>query len=403
MSRVDSNISGDGWQKKKVSEELRQVRHEQTDKDLSASKKMVDGLLHSRTSDAAQKSSAMSTSDAAKAATQPTERQTTQPAVQAPRVEVQQEGAKVQGQEQAFQKARSDAKNLEQLSTKQVQSRTDGQTVTRQAVTSTPQAPQANISQNPQQSTFNMAQAAARVPHQQARATAENATRNVDTRRAAPQDQDQSSVRPNEQNMNAQRVATPNTAVTQGAVNLQGQTQQTGLQPNREGTRSESSSEGEGEGRVSSKSSSQSRSGGVYKSGAQKNLDRLLEGGGGSSEGETGEGSSDGQPAAAQPTFLNEIPQEDASLTIFNEYDTSNPGLEVVLAKRNILEQHVVKSVVGERISQIAAFNQNLEGRINDIFSGGPISGRIIQDTESEIKLVAANFIPKNVYGGISG
>lgn len=402
MSRVDSNNFGDGWQKKKVSEEIRQDRHEQSDKDMSNSRKMVDGLLHAKTNDVSQKSSATSTSDAAKAATQPTERQTTQPAVQAPRVEMQQEGAKVQGQEQAFQKAKSDAKNLEQLSTKQVQSRTDSQTVTRQAVTSTPQTPQANISQNPQQSTFNLAQVAARAPQPQARATTENATRNVDTRRAAPQDQN--SVRPNEQNVNPQQVTTPNNAVTQNAVNLQGQMQQAGLQPNREGTRSEPTSEGEGEGRVSSKSSGQSRAGGVYKSGAQKNLDRLLEGGGGLSADAGGEEASDSEaPVSQAPTFLNEIPHEDASLTIFNEYDTSNPGLEVVLAKRNILEQHVVKSFVGERISQIAAFNQNLEGRINDMLTVRPISERIIQETESEIKLVASNFIPKNVYGGISG
>jgi len=121
-------------------------------------------------------------------------------------------------------------------------------------------------------------------------------------------------------------------------------------------------------------------------------LDKLL--GGGSAFTSDSEGENSDTQTGNNVIHAKEIPAEDLSLKFFNE---PNEGLETVLAKRNILEQHVIKSVVNQRVDQIAALNEKLDNTLVM-----PISQRFINGSKSDLNLFMANVF-KNVYGVLGG
>ncbi len=392
MSVIRSNHFADGWQNKKASEKVTEHIREEGQKsrmrDSEIANKTLDALKNSRTNEARDSSRP---NNANAPASQPPRTSTT-------RQETQQEGARLTSQEQAFERVKNDANrlgNLARSNPAQMQPRTS----TSDAVVSRNPSAQLNLTPNTQtpwhQSTFTLSQAANRVPHQPnaQQTNYQAAAKTVDPNNASrEQGRAQRSDRADEQ-PNAQKASNQGQAATaQGVAQTTG-TAQSGLTPNQEGdNRSTVKREGDGE-KIKEKKNSSSKSGGVYQSRATRDLEQILEGGVSSNTG--GDSETKAEVDENQAVFLNEIPKEDTTLTIFNEYDTSNPGIETVLAKRNILERHVIK-----RLTEIEALNVMVETKINDVYATTALKDRIIGDLKDELD--SAKF-HKSVYGGLIG
>jgi hypothetical protein len=393
-SVVRSDHFADGWQNKKASEKVAEHIRDDGQKsrmrDSEIANKTLDALKNSNTNEARDSSRP---NNANAPASQPPRTSTT-------RQETQQEGARLTSQEQAFERAKNDANrlgNLARSNPAQMQSRTS----TSDAVVSRNPSTQPNLTPDPQtprhQSTFTLSQAMNRVPHQPnaQQTNYQAAAKTVDPNNASrEQGRAQRSDRADEQ-PNAQKAPNQGQAATAQGVAQTAGTAQSGLTPGQEGGgRSTVKREGDGE-KIKEKknSSSSSKSSGVYQSRATRDLEQILEGGVSSNTG----GGSDAEAEVSEnpPVLLKEIPEEDTTLTIFNEYDTSNPGIETVLAKRNILERHVIK-----RLTEIEALNVMVETRINDVYATTALKDRIIGDLKDELD--SAKF-HKSVYGGLIG
>lgn len=400
MTIGKTNHFADGWQNKKasekVSENIRDNGQQGRTRDGEIAQKTMDAIKNSRTSET-RDSSRPDNANAQASRQSQTQRAST------PRQETQQEGAKITSQEQAFQKARNDASRLGDLA-KSNPAQTQTRTSTADAVVSRNPSTQPNLtpnSQTPQQqSTFTLSQAMNRVPHQPnaQQTNHQAATKTVDPNNASrEQGRTQRSDRADEQ-PNAQRAPNQGQAATAQAVTQTASTAQSGLTPSQEGgDRSVVKREGDGEKVKEKKSSSSSKSSGVYQSRATRDLEQILEGGVSSNAG--GDGDADAEVSESQPVFLNELPEEDATLTIFNEYDTANPGIEMVLAKRNILERHVIK-----RLTEIEALNvmvgTQIKTKIDDVYATQALKDRIIGELKDDLD--SAKF-HKGVYGGLIG
>lgn len=396
MSLVRSNHFAEGWQNKKasekVSENIRDNGQQSRARDSQIANKTLDALKNSKTSET-RDSSRPDNANAQASRQSQTQRAST------PRQETQQEGARITSQEQAFQKARSDANRLGDLA-KSNPAQTKANASTSEAVVSRNPSTQPNLQPNQQtpqhQSTFTLSQTMNRVPHQpNAQQTHHQAaTKTVDPNNASrEQGRTQTRDRANDQ-PNAQRAPNQGQAATAQAVTQTASSAQAGLTPSQEGgERSVVKREGDGEKVKEKKSTSSSKSSGVYQSRATRDLEQILEGGVSSNAG--GDGDAEAEVSEGQQVFLNELPEEDSTLTVFNEYDTSNPGIETVLAKRNILEHHVIK-----RLTEIEALNVMVETKINDVYATTALTDRIIGDLKDELN--SAKF-HRGVYGGLVG
>jgi len=131
------------------------------------------------------------------------------------------------------------------------------------------------------------------------------------------------------------------------------------------------------------RSSSAYRSGRGNSAGASEGLGRLLEGGV-SSEGGSSDGDAADTTSSSTPVVVNEIPDHDDSLVIFNE---PNNDFETVIGNRNIFEHHVVKTVLERRVAQIEHFNNQLDRTIRDVFATRPLSERIEADALRDIEI----------------
>jgi len=387
MARIGSDHFADGWQEKKVSQQIRDVGKDQVKKDINSSKQMMDRLVHAKNTEAAQKSAALPQEGVK--VQPPAEKQVQQSATQATRPEVQHEVAKFQTQklqehEQAYQKTKLDAKGLDQLTKSR-------QPASPEAIEAKPQPANPNLQPDTRQSsTFTLAQTMNRVPHQQGIKQAEVAAKPADPKKAAGEDQ--KTVKQGSEMPDAPKTTNQGTLPVQEAGKFIAQAPQIdGKDDAKGGVKKDQ----DGEKRISKekRSASQSaRSVGVYKSNAGNQLDRLLGGGSSStSDGSNADAGTHGSSAVA----ANPIPQEDSSLKVFNEYDSARPGVEKVLEQKQILERFVIK-----RIKEIAAFDQALDKQIRDVFETRPLKDRI----EGELKdaLKSANF-HKSVYGGLIG
>lgn len=394
MARIiDSNHFADGWQNKKASEKVSENIRESGQKHVEANKtvasKMLEGVAQSKNMDASHTTAAAT--QRTNTVNTPVERQVSQQSsTQAARPEVQTEGAVQQAREQ-FQKVRSEARSLENLVSSRSEPRAP-QTATSSAVPSTPSTTQANVQQNAQGAgTFSLSQTMNRAAEPQAQAQA--ASRNVDPRRLSPEDQ--ARVRQGAENAELQDVSRQ--GATPEAVNPAGVAPQAGLTTrNGEGTSRE-------EGRDSRTSQKRTGTQSARASGSQRasgstseETSRLMGGESFFSGGGDDEAGADAAPAA-EPVTQTTLPETDETLHIYNEIDTTRPGIETILAKRNILERNVIKSVVDKRVAEIAALDQSVGNFIQDRFAPTPLSGRIVGELQDEIR--TADFL-KGLYGG---
>ncbi|MBU1854066.1 MAG: hypothetical protein KJ957_08530 [Candidatus Omnitrophica bacterium] len=346
-------------------------------------KEMVTNLSRAnRTERAAQRARASDISARRTPESRQPERQT-----QASRPEVEQEAAK--RNEQAVRQAQSQARGLNQLAARGRALQPAQQAATPQAVVARPDIQPGNNSTLPNQ-------------QQQAPNFVQPQNPNPVPNQGAPQARPQPQVnRPaTPQPRSAEQPRLPQEARQPDASRaaefasrfVQPQPQVRGESAEPRDVRRGQDSEKDGSDRSSSRSSRTSRGGAVYQSEAGGNLGRVLDGGvGADAGGDTSEeGGSDA--ALARPVFVRDIPQEDESLIIFNE---PNPGLETVLAKRNILEQHVIQRVE-HRLQEIRELNDRLGDRIRETL---PLSERIVGEAKGLLR--AADFI-RDVNGGVS-
>ncbi len=384
MARVESHFA-DGWQNKKASEKVADGIHksglDHSEVNKSVANKMMEGISHQRNADPS--TTAATSSQQASTVHAPVERQIPHDSArQSQRPEMQTEGAVNQAREQ-FQKVKNEAKNLESL----VSSRSDARTpqaATQSAVSNASQATQTNLQQNAQgAATFTPPQTAAgRVAQQQQRAHVEASLRN--TQQARP-DERQVTTLPLE-HIDAQAVVHEAPVVPAAP--------QSAPATSREGARTGSRKQAGGESRA--RSSASAAAPGAARGSTTDQMSRLM--GGQSSF--SGSGDEGGETAAppAQPVELSTIPEGDPALQVFNEFDSTQPGIETLLSKRNLLERHVIKSVVEKRVAEIAALDESVGSKLQDIFAARPLSERIVGDIE-----VTLHEFHRGVYGGLIG
>lgn len=386
MAVINSNHFTEGWQKdnaaKKVTDNLKDIREHLTNQDRASAKNTMDSLAQaraSRTSESARPDSARTNTDVQKQAEEGSRRP-----------ETQDQSSRTQSQEQAFQRARSDARNLGELAHRGAQA--NGR-ATQEAVVSRNPAQDANLQQNANQQSaaFTLSQNVNQVPQQPVNPQVQQPVQQGP--QVPNQQQTQRGTRPD--NPQQSQFINEEPFVATDAAHQAAQTARSGLTPTAQQTdTSVVKRDGEGDKSEKKTKQSSSKSGGVYGAKATKDLDKLLEGGISADVG--GGGSDDGAELTAAPAVvLNEIPAEDDSMIVFNEYDTSNPGIEMLLAKRNILENHVVK-----RLQEIQELDYRVASRINDIYATRSLSDRIVGDLKDELS--SAKF-HKSVYGGLIG
>jgi hypothetical protein len=390
---INSNHFADGWQNKKATEKVVDNAHR-----LAQDQSAVNRNVANKTMDVLVNSKNVDTTPTAPKTTQAPETSRAQPHVessvvrsqpaQAARPEVHTEGARLQAQEQ-YQRLKGEHKILEQLS-KNISQPEGAQTATRQAVQNTAQTPQANLSQNHQNgATFSLSQAMNGAARPQPRAQAEASSRNVDPRKF----EDTNRARQGAERPDAQTATRQSGAATPEAVQVATQAAGASITPDRGGERSETDGEAGGERRVAAdRRGPRTSSSGVGRSSRGATTDEMQRAIGGESSFTSDEGETEAETGEAAPA--DTVPQTD-SLQVFNEFDSENPGIETVLAKRNILERHVIKSVVERRLMEIRGLDEQLGSRIEDIFAVKPLKERIIGDIEVEV----GNFY-KGIYNG---
>lgn len=385
MSVVNSNHFAEGWQKKgteEISDNLRDVREELTKQDQTSAGKTMDSLAQAKTN----KSTEGTKPDSTRANTD-VEKQAEQARA---RPETREQGTKLQSQEQAFQKARSNARNLGELVGKGAQA--NGKAATQEAVVSRNPAQDANLQQNTNQQSagFTLSQTINQVPHQQVNPQIQQTVQNTN-----PQTQPQRGTRTSDPQQS--QFVNEQVHVATDAAHQAAQAARSGLTPTAQPTDTTVvKREGGGDKDVSKEKKSKqssSKSGGVYGARATRDLDDLL---GGVSVDVGSGGSDDGAEVfGSAPAVINEIPEEDGSMKVFNEFDTANPGIEMLLAKRNILEHHVVK-----RLKEIQELDHSIDNKISDIYATKSLSDRIVGELKDELS--SAKF-HKSVYGGLIG
>lgn len=374
MSRIDSNSAfdtGTRSAREKAVDHTRQEQREDVREQRTTAQQMINNLVPNR-GNSARTSEATTPQQNTQPPTQPTAQPTAnRDQATAPRQEVQQEGTRTQAQQQAFQEAGAASRNLNQLSTSRTQPQSGTRPATQEAVISKNQAADAHIQQNSQASTFTPSQAMNRVPHAQTKAGAEAATRFIDPNNNAKVTRDQAAEnRPQQTVQPGTQTATPQ-AVRDVAQSGNLQFESGSLRETGEDTdSSEGVSRRQGRGQTSQ--SGRAAVTGRTSSPERDRLESLISGNGGGQDG----GFDDAhQTDATPPVISGPIPEFDASTRVFNEFDSERPGHEVVLARRNVFTQFVLK----ERLREIATFNESLDQQFKAIF-GTPFSERVEGD-----------------------
>jgi hypothetical protein len=244
-----------------------------------------------------------------------------------------------------------------------------------------------------QSSTFTLSQAANRVPHQNQKIQSETVSKSVDPKKLTSEDQTR--ARPGEEKLDAQKISQNGHAATPEGVKVATQTAQAGLTKGGDTAQGKITERDADSRQVSKeKKTTQPKTAGVHhhKGAHGAELEKLL--GGGSAFSSDSEGENADAQAGSSVAHTHEVPSEDHSLKFYNE---PNEGLETVLAKRNILEHDVIKSVVNQRVGQIAALND----RLNDTVVA-PLSQRLINGSKSDLDRFMKNIL-QNVYGVLRG
>ncbi len=391
MARIIDTNHADGWQNKKASEKvvdnMHRLAQEQASVNNTTANRSLEAVVQSRNADAPHAPTVPS-QDAARTHA-PVESRTSHQQTQSARPEVQTEGARVQAQEQ-YQKLKGEAKVLENLSRSRAAQ-------PQESVPQTTQATQAQVSQNQQNATtFTLAQAMNRATQPQ-RAQADATSRNVDPRRLATDDPNR--ARQGAERPDTQKLSEQGQAATAEGVQVTTQAAQASITQNRDGERSDTARREEGDTPrpTTGRRGPQGARSGVYRTGAGSTTDDMNRVYGGESS-FSGGTDSDGEQGSSEVSAAGTIPTED-SLVVFNEFDSEQPGLETVLAKRNILERHVIKSVVEQRLMEIRDVDVQAGARIHDAFAVLPLTDRIVGDIEVDL----GNFYKGLYNGGLIG
>ena len=133
-------------------------------------------------------------------------------------------------------------------------------------------------------------------------------------------------------------------------------------------------------------SKSSSRAAYTGDSNATNDLNAMLGGYGGGTSGDNG-GSESGTTDIAKVDGKegdSRLPEVDPNFHVYSEFDTENPGVEVVKSKAQLFNRHIAKS---GRLEEIAKLNEDLGTKIEDLFENKGFKDRIVGDLKNEIKL----------------
>lgn len=127
----------------------------------------------------------------------------------------------------------------------------------------------------------------------------------------------------------------------------------------------------------------------------KRELGGLLGGSAGEGDEPSGEGADPALAAAGRKDAAEKLPEKDPGFQVYSEFDEANPGVEHVKARAQVFNRLVEK-----RIGEIAKLDQEIEGKIRDMFEASPLSERLSGELAGELK--AADFL-SSVYGGLIG
>lgn len=120
-------------------------------------------------------------------------------------------------------------------------------------------------------------------------------------------------------------------------------------------------------------------------------LNALL--GGFSGDSGSGQGGAEANVVPADTTKVDDkgkLPETDPTFHVYSEFDSENPGVELIKSKSQIFDRLVVK----QKLVEIAKLDQELDGKIRGL------SERIVGDLKSELNIT--KFLG-SVYGGVIG
>lgn len=371
----------EGWQKKKVSEELRTQRNESVRKESRQASKVMEHLR----AKVANKPVRPQSASAPKASPQVKSGKDVPRTDQRSRPETQDQAARQQNlASNRFSKVREDAQRLSKLQTKGPQD--SPRATTRRAVTQKGRTIQTNLPKSePQQPAARLANAANQAALKQV--AQQNAAKYVLTTRKAPRQ----GVRARPTDRVPDQAGPKDASQAQKAAQLTAKVGQPAPIKDAGSRVARSKKNDEGKKSEKRKGSESTSKGAVYaaKSGAGRELNALMGGLGGGQDHDAHERAH--EIASLTRTAPSEkLPETDPSFHVYNEVDSDNPGVELVKSKAQLFNK-----VVKERLIEIAQFAEEV-----DEFIEKGLTERVIGPLRHEIKV--AEFL-RSVYGGLIG
>ena len=382
----------DGWQKKSGHQVIRDQGN--------AARKSEQQKASLTTASAANKAAA---SSAGKAANKPVETSNGLPKTQqgVKQSGSQDQSARLNHADQAGKellKVRQDAKDLQALSTKIKTTPNADKTATRNPVDAKNQAQGAEVKQHaakPEQAAkiAQPAQAEAQVKVAKKGAdTAAKLPKSKNAKGAKTKDGGKAAAKSKTQAQGAKEAASTGAfAQNAGIAGAQGQQGVLEIKSTAADDVDGKDDDGAEEDRDASTSAFAKGSSKLHS--ANKDLGGVLGGfSGDTTDGETGEGS---VADVSGVKDAEKLPEKDPNFHVYSEFDSEKPGVEFAKARHQ-----VYANLVEKRIKEIAQLDQEIGGRIRDIFETTPLSTRIVGELAGELE--TANFL-KSVYGGLIG
>lgn len=397
----------EGWQHKKtVSDGLREQRHISSNKDL-------ESVAKEQAAKTIEKAHAARTGEAAKAHVN------SKPAASHKTPDVPKTGnseaeaqkandAQLRSSKQ-FIDARDSAKSLNQLQSKAPLARSGEVNITRDAVLQKGRSDQPDAGKNAaQQSAFTLTQVAAKRDLQTKRAEDAAPRQPVDQSKTQKKDaKEHVAGKKAAEDAGKDVVKQKADPAAEAALASKASERMAAVVPNTDVRAAEKPSDRDAADRKldpKKKGSTTDAAGNVYarSSNAGGELNALL--GGFSGEGgEAGEGGATSETGAVETQAAEDVakdglPELDPHFHVYSEFDEANPGVEQLKSKAQVYSRHVEK-----RLVKIAEVDQEVGGRLRDIFETAKLSDRIVGELKDELKeeLGTARFL-KGLYGGLS-
>ncbi len=403
MARVGQQHFAENWQKKSVREEGNDQRRQVNQRQSQQASRMQQQQPTRQPTNAKGADRAQSAPEAKKpghAERRATEQQTVQKA----RPETQDQAARQsQLSSQQFLKARADAQNLKNLASRTPQATSGREAATKEAVTKKGEPDGAQLQQQqPQQATSaRLANAALQQAAQQA-AQRNAANLAALAQKPVPKGKATETKKGAEAQRTAVRQSTPQAARGQQAARATAQSGQ-GAAPARTaegGVKKTQSDAGRRSDGTKKKGEGARTTGGRGASGAARaQTGRQL---GGLMSGLGHEGHEALDPFEVEASAIDAVAEEEAApaptVQVFNEFDTTRPGIDAVLPLAQRYRNDVEKRLTLDAIAQL---DEELEGEIRDCFETARLSDRLQGELADEIR--TADFLYKTVYGGMIG